>query len=57
MIGGLAQAREAEGYATVPILGDLPLIKHLFTSRRKIDVRNNLIILVTAEIVPDVFEE
>ena len=51
MIGGLALAREGEGEATVPILGDLPLIKHLFTSRRKLDARRNLIILVTAHII------
>ncbi len=51
MIGGLAQATEAEGYATVPFLGDLPLIKHLFTSRRRVDARNNLIVLVTAHII------
>ena len=51
MIGGLAQATEAEGYATVPLLGDLPLIRHLFTSRRSVDARNNLIVLVTAHII------
>jgi len=51
MIGGLAQAREGEGTATVPFLGDLPLIKYLFTSHRKLDARNNLIILVTAHII------
>ena len=51
MIGGLARAREGRGKATVPFLGDLPLIKYLFTSRRKIDARENLIILVTAHII------
>ena len=51
MIGGLAQAKEAEGSATTPFLGDLPLIKYLFRSRRKVDSRNNLIVLVTAHII------
>ena len=51
MIGGLAKAREGRGVATVPFLGDLPLLKHLFTTRRKIDSRANLIILVTAHII------
>jgi type II/III secretion system protein len=51
MIGGLAQAKEAEGYATTPFFGDLPLIGHLFRSRRKVDSRNNLIVLVTAHII------
>ena len=51
MIGGLANATESEGYSTVPILGDLPLIRYLFTSRRKLDARDNLIILVTAHII------
>lgn len=51
MVGGLAEATEASGYGTVPFLGDLPLIKYLFRSRRKVDSRNNLIVLVTAHII------
>jgi tetratricopeptide (TPR) repeat protein len=51
MIGGLAQAVETEGHATVPLLGDLPLLKYLFRSQRKVDSRNNLIVLVTAHII------
>lgn len=51
MIGGLAQGTEAEGSATMPILGELPLIKHLVTTRRRIDSRNNLVILVTAHVI------
>lgn len=51
MIGGLAKAREGRGKATVPVLGDLPLLKYLFTTRRRIDARENLIILVTAHII------
>ena len=51
LIGGLAKAREARGFSTVPILGDIPIIKWFFSSRRKIDSRDNLILLVTAHII------
>ncbi len=51
MVGGLAEARAGEGYATIPILGSIPLIKHLITPWRKVDSRSNLIILVTAHII------
>jgi hypothetical protein len=57
MIGGLAQATESEGYATVPFLGDIPLLKYLFMSKRKVDARNNLIVLVTAHIIQQEEEE
>jgi Flp pilus assembly secretin CpaC len=51
LIGGLARAKEADGHATVPVLGDLPLLKYLFRSRRRYDARRNLIVLVTAHII------
>jgi tetratricopeptide (TPR) repeat protein len=51
LIGGLAEANETDGTATTPILGDIPLIKHLFRSKRKLDTRRNLIVLVTAHII------
>ncbi len=51
LIGGLAQGTENKGHSTVPILGDIPLLKYLFTSRRQVDSRRHLIILVTAHII------
>ena len=51
MIGGLTEATESEGYATVPLLSKIPLIKYLFMNWGKLDMRESLVILVTAEIL------
>ena len=51
MIGGMTEAREAEGFATVPLLSKIPLIKYLFMSWGKMDTRQSLIVLVTADIL------
>ena len=51
MVGGLARATEAKGSSEVPFFADLPLIGALFRSRRTVDSRNNLIVLVTAYII------
>ncbi len=57
LVGGLATVRERSGEASVPILHDLPLLKYLFREWTQFDSRESLLILVTAEIVPDIFEE
>jgi len=51
LIGGLAEANESEGYASVPLLCKIPLIKYLFTSWGRLDRRNSLVILVSANIL------
>ena len=51
LIGGLARATEQEGYASVPLLSKIPLVKYLFMSWGKLDTRENLVILVTADIL------
>lgn len=51
LIGGLSSSTEEEGYATVPLLSRIPLIKYLFMNWGRIDTRSSLVILVTANII------
>ena len=57
LVGGLAEARERSGEAGVPFIRGIPLLKYLFREWTEAERRESLIILVTAEIVPDIFEE
>ncbi|HUT36187.1 MAG TPA: hypothetical protein VNE39_22050 [Planctomycetota bacterium] len=57
LVGGLSTVRERSGEAGVPILHDIPLLRYLFREWTQFDSRQSLIVLVTAEIVPDIFEE
>ncbi len=49
--------RERAGEANVPIINRMPLLRYIFREWTQFDSRQSLVILVTAEIVPDVFEE
>ena len=51
LIGGMTSATESEGYASVPLLSKIPLIKYLFMNWGRLDRRNSLVILVTANIL------
>ena len=51
LLGGLTQAAEVAGTSTVPILGDIPILKYLFTRYGNSDTRNSLIILIRADIL------
>ena len=57
LVGGLAEANEAAGVAGVPIISGIPLLRYLFRSWTEAESRRSLVVLVTAEIVPDIFEE
>jgi hypothetical protein len=57
LVGGLSTVRERSGEAGVPLMHDIPLLKFLFREWTQFDSRNSLLVLVTAEIVPDIFEE
>lgn len=56
LIGGLI--REEEGHSTqkIPLLGNLPIIKSLFTRRTKTGTSNELIILITPHIIAQSIE-
>jgi len=51
MLGGLSRANEQSGRATIPILGDIPILKYLFSRWGSSDTRTSLIILVRADIL------
>ncbi|MBN4049889.1 hypothetical protein JYT84_00515 [bacterium AH-315-M10] len=51
MIGGLTQYRLLDAELGVPILSDVPLLSFFFSRKRKSRVRQNLLILVRAEIL------
>jgi general secretion pathway protein D len=52
-IGGLMQTRETVSASKVPILGDIPLLGHLFKYTSKSKKKTNLLILLTPYIVKD----
>ncbi len=56
-VGGLAQARERTGEGSVPFLHGIPLLRYLFREWAEAERRDSLIIMVTARILPDIFEE
>jgi len=56
-VGGLAQARESAGEGSLPFLRGIPLLRYLFREWAEAERRDSLIIMVTARIVPDIFEE
>jgi general secretion pathway protein D len=53
VIGGLLQEREVAKTTKVPILGDIPLLGHLFKQSTKSKRKTNLVIMLTPYIVRD----
>jgi general secretion pathway protein D len=56
VIGGLLQEREVSSTSKVPILGDIPLLGHLFKSTNRSKRKTNLVIMLTPYIVKDQLE-
>ncbi len=56
VIGGLLQERETADVTKVPILGDIPILGHLFKRTRKTKRKTNLVIMLTPYIVKDQLE-
>lgn len=52
-IGGLIQNNEQEGISKVPILGDIPGLGWLFSSKTMTRTKTNLMILLTPKIIRD----
>ncbi len=52
-IGGLMQERETVDASKVPLLGDIPILGHLFKYTTKSKQKTNLLILLTPYIVKD----
>ena len=57
LTGGLAKVDEARGVASVPFIHSIPCLKHLFRSWTEAERRTSLVILASAQIVPDIFED
>ena len=55
--GGLARADEVSGMSSVPFVAHIPLLRYIFREWSEAERRTSLLILVTAQIVPDIFED
>ncbi|MBX7113347.1 MAG: type II secretion system secretin GspD [Myxococcaceae bacterium] len=53
VIGGIMQERTLESVNKVPILGDIPLLGHLFRSQTHKKVKTNLLLFLTPYIIKD----
>lgn len=53
VIGGLVEEREQEEIRKVPLLGSLPVLKHLFREIKKVTQRKEVAILITPRILTE----
>jgi general secretion pathway protein D len=53
VLGGIMQDRMIEGVSKVPILGDLPILGHLFREETREKVKLNLLLFLTPYIIKD----
>ncbi|HTL38027.1 MAG TPA: type II secretion system secretin GspD [Kofleriaceae bacterium] len=53
VIGGLMQVRDTESVTKVPLLGDIPLLGHLFKYTTRSKKKMNLLIMLTPYIIKD----
>jgi general secretion pathway protein D len=53
VIGGLMQEKDHTNISSVPILGDIPLLGHLFRYTTKQKVKTNLLVMLTPYIIKD----
>lgn len=51
LIGGLSRSRDTTGYAGVPFLSQLPIIKRLFRTDATVNEQTSLLILVRADLI------
>lgn len=56
VIGGLLQERETSSVSKIPLLGDIPILGHLFKRTQKSKRKTNLVIMLTPYIVKDQLE-
>ncbi len=53
VLGGLMQEKEIFKTTQIPVIGDIPIIGHLFKSQTKTKKKTNLIIMLTPYIIKD----
>ena len=51
VLGGLMKRTQSDEVKKVPLLGDIPFIKHLFRKETTFEQKSNLIIFITAKII------
>jgi len=57
-LGGLIRNKISDVTTKVPILGDIPILGWLFKNKQKIQIKDNLLILISSQIIrPDSPEE
>jgi general secretion pathway protein D len=53
VIGGLMQDKDTTDITSVPILGDIPVLGHLFRYTKKRKIKTNLLVMLTPYIIRD----
>ena len=53
VIGGIYEEEEGTGVDKVPLLGDVPVLGHLFKTQSRISNRKELLVFITPRIVSD----
>ena len=53
VIGGIYEEEESTGEDKVPLLGDVPVLGHLFKTQSKVSNRKELLVFITPRIVSD----
>ena len=51
VLGGLIQDQEERGQDRVPLLGEIPVVGHLFGSTRNVNTRTELIVFLTPRVI------
>ena len=53
MIGGIYTVNETNNIAKVPLLGDIPVLGHLFKNRSKETAKREMLVFLTPKIVSE----
>jgi type IV pilus assembly protein PilQ len=53
VLGGIYQQSESENDSKVPMLGDLPVVGHLFKTTARSTSKTELLVFITPKIVTD----
>jgi general secretion pathway protein D len=53
VLGGLVDERIEDTVDKIPILGDIPLLGHLFRSTRKVRLKSNMLVVLTPHLIDD----
>jgi type II secretory pathway component GspD/PulD (secretin) len=51
LVGGMSDTRETKGYAGVPVVERIPLVKYLFSNWGESNRRHNLVMLIRTDVL------